>query len=83
MPLLGCFLWSFDRLDDPSEVASDAVFFASDEATYVTGETIYVDGGCLGPTHDSGCGKRWLARLNEPPMVDQSLRAQANHQRSA
>ena len=29
----------------PSEVASIAAFLASDDASYVTGETIYVDGG--------------------------------------
>jgi hypothetical protein len=27
-PLTGCFLWGFDRLDDPSQIASDAVFSA-------------------------------------------------------
>ena len=36
------------RLGEPSEVASVAVFLASDESSYVTGETIYVDGGRLG-----------------------------------
>jgi len=36
------------RLGDPSEVAAVAVFLASDESSYVTGETIYVDGGRLG-----------------------------------
>jgi len=33
------------RLGAPSEVASIAAFLASDDASYVTGETIYVDGG--------------------------------------
>jgi glucose 1-dehydrogenase len=33
------------RVGDPSEVASIAAFLASDDASYVTGETIYVDGG--------------------------------------
>ena len=33
------------RLGDPDEVASVAVFLASDEAAYVTGSTYYVDGG--------------------------------------
>ena len=33
------------RLGDPDEVASVAVFLASDEAGYVTGSTYYVDGG--------------------------------------
>lgn len=36
------------RLGEPSEVASVAVFLASDDSSYVTGETIYVDGGRLG-----------------------------------
>ena len=33
------------RLGKPSDVASLAVFLASDEATYVTGATFFVDGG--------------------------------------
>lgn len=33
------------RVGDPSEVASIAVFLASDMASYITGETIIVDGG--------------------------------------
>ncbi len=33
------------RVAEPSEVASIAAFLASDDASYVTGETIYVDGG--------------------------------------
>jgi glucose 1-dehydrogenase len=33
------------RLGDPDEVASVAVFLASDEAGYVTGSTYYIDGG--------------------------------------
>ena len=33
------------RAGEPSEVASIAAFLASDDASYVTGETIYVDGG--------------------------------------
>lgn len=36
------------RLGDPAEVASVAAFLASDDASYITGETIYVDGGRLG-----------------------------------
>lgn len=33
------------RFADPSEVASLAVFLASDESKYITGEGVYIDGG--------------------------------------
>ena len=36
------------RMGNPSEIAAIAAFLASDEASYVTGETIYADGGRLG-----------------------------------
>jgi glucose 1-dehydrogenase len=35
------------RVGEPSEIASIAVFLASEEASYITGETIYADGGRL------------------------------------
>ncbi len=35
------------RIGDPDEVASVALFLASDEASYITGETIHPDGGRL------------------------------------
>ena len=33
------------RLGTPEEVARSVVFLGSDAAAYVTGETLYVDGG--------------------------------------
>lgn len=35
------------RIGDPSEIAAVAAFLASDEASYITGQTIYADGGRL------------------------------------
>jgi NAD(P)-dependent dehydrogenase (short-subunit alcohol dehydrogenase family) len=33
------------RIGEPSEVAAIACFLASDDASYITGQTVYVDGG--------------------------------------
>jgi len=35
------------RIGDPEEIGGIALFLASDESTYVTGETIVVDGGAM------------------------------------
>ncbi|WP_309082686.1 SDR family oxidoreductase [Chelativorans sp.] len=35
------------RIGDPREIASIAAFLASDDASYITGQTIYADGGRL------------------------------------
>lgn len=36
------------RIGEPEEIASIAAFLASDDASYITGQTIYADGGRLG-----------------------------------
>ena len=36
------------RPGEPDEVAKLAVFLASDYSSYITGETIYIDGGRQG-----------------------------------
>jgi len=36
------------RIGDPNEVAAIALFLASSDASYITGQTIYADGGRLG-----------------------------------
>lgn len=36
-----------NRMGDPKEIVGTAIYLASDAATYVTGETIFVDGGWM------------------------------------
>jgi NAD(P)-dependent dehydrogenase (short-subunit alcohol dehydrogenase family) len=36
------------RVGEPDEIAAIAAFLASEDASYITGETIYADGGRLG-----------------------------------
>jgi glucose 1-dehydrogenase len=50
------------RIGEPDEIASIAVFLASQEASYITGQTIYADGGRLGLNYTV-------------PVTDQALEA--------
>ena len=47
------------RPGEPEEVAAVAVFLASDEASYITGQTIYPDGGRLGLNYTVGVKRDW------------------------
>jgi NAD(P)-dependent dehydrogenase (short-subunit alcohol dehydrogenase family) len=38
---------SLGRIGEPDEIAGIAVFLASKDASYISGETIYADGGRL------------------------------------
>ena len=40
--------YSLKRIAEPSEIATAVLFLASDEAKYITGTTLIVDGGSAG-----------------------------------
>ena len=46
------------RFGEPSEVAAIAAFLASDESSYITGTTIYADGGRLALNYTVDVGKK-------------------------
>jgi NAD(P)-dependent dehydrogenase (short-subunit alcohol dehydrogenase family) len=45
MPITSCIM---KRLAKPEEIASVIAFLASDDASYMTGTTLHVDGGRMG-----------------------------------
>jgi NAD(P)-dependent dehydrogenase (short-subunit alcohol dehydrogenase family) len=36
-----------ERLGEPADIAGAVLYFASDDAAFVTGQVLYVDGGAL------------------------------------
>jgi Enoyl-(Acyl carrier protein) reductase len=56
------------RIAQPADVASVVAFLASDEARWITGETIYVDGG--------ECGEMIAAGFSQLPPMDEPFEAQ-------
>jgi NAD(P)-dependent dehydrogenase (short-subunit alcohol dehydrogenase family) len=54
------------RLGEPEEIASIAAFLASDDASYVTGQTIYPDGGRLGLNYNGAGGLSPRTRGSPP-----------------
>lgn len=56
------------RFGNPSEIASIATFLASDEASYITGQTIYADGGALSMRR--ALSKDEKNQMNKPAKTD-------------
>src|SRR5262245_27018753 len=57
------------RIGEPDEIASIAVFLASQESSYMTGETIYADGGRLALNYTVPVEEKALERGSWPPNV--------------
>ncbi len=62
----------YKRIGEPDDIARAAVWLASDAADYVTGATLFVDGGM---TLYPGLRHRWLSRrATRPTQPDRRLR---------
>ena len=65
------------RLGEPEEIARCVTFLASDDAAYITGQTLYVDGGLtLYIQHESPGKSResnWLPAPEGPFMMAMRL----------
>ena len=52
----------YDRVGEPADIGKVAVWLASDEADYITGTTIFVDGGVLGHQEKAGSMTKYFIR---------------------
>lgn len=53
-----------ERLGEPADIAGAALFFASDDAAFVTGQVLYVDGGVVAQLRPAAC-ERHQKRPND------------------